>query len=331
MLLFHVFVLSSLKIQAISLSIVATIYLPLQDTESVYEKLQFFDTKYSKAISSYGTVLHPPPFNAKDHPTVEKSWEFTASSSQIAIIEEAIGDPSIEYRQRPSDVSINTSGVVNYDKDENMYIGVETKAVWCFEKNKSSKYRCITSFKVDANDQILKRTPNNNFRYCDADSSSLLLGPKTAMWVLGRGFSNCISEVSDVRVTDGGQLEVTASGGLFDKETMLGTWKLVVDPENDYIVRSAKFFLPSKSSDTSPFFSMSNANIKESDQAFYPSESEYQISSYGKSKFAIKNVSLKANDDLLDDALNITNDSDKPRTITIDERVRPAEIRVNDD
>jgi hypothetical protein len=59
------------------------------------------------------------------------------------------------------------------------------------------------------------------------------------MWSSGRGFSRHINEVKSLIERADGSLEIVADG--FNIPSMPGEWKLVVDPQNGYIVRRATF------------------------------------------------------------------------------------------
>lgn len=73
------------------------------------------------------------------------------------------------------------------------------------------------------------------------DALTYMLFPQTALWSAGRGYSKNIVEIVSTSQDSNGMIELKANG--IQVGANQEVWELVIDPQNLFIVRSAKRYL----------------------------------------------------------------------------------------
>lgn len=300
-----------------------------QLTGELLEKLTFHDEVYRGSIAASGSVRRPPSSLDRRQVVVPMSWRFTRELGRVALIESAIGDPEILWEERPDDQQPGQSGPRTYDEDNNMYVPVRTKNALSFEDDRSAKYSVSTVFKISPTGDIAGRTENHLYDYYGPDDNALVVSIRSLEWVIGRGFSDCLKEITGVEELDNGWLKLVGPGSPFGPGTGSGAWHLVVDPSSHYIVRSAEYF---RESSSSPYIAISNDNVVQDGPLYYPRNGECRIRRPESVYYSIEYVRPEMDATIFSEAKKLTNESDRQRSVTIDNRVNPPDIkvRVND-
>ncbi|MBA3315647.1 MAG: hypothetical protein H0T47_20475 [Planctomycetaceae bacterium] len=120
--------------------------------------------------------------------------------------------------------------------------GLPSVPLWqyyLFDSEKSAS-RQVTALEQDAAGIPNKNGPTQIFQHIyspdDVSETMFIFMPK---WLLGRGFSEHLTDLKPGRTDDDGLLHASGSG--FFTPSMLGTWRLTLDPDHAMLVRDAEF------------------------------------------------------------------------------------------
>lgn len=108
---------------------------------------------------------------------------------------------------------------------------------------------------------------------CPPDKGTYRLPVTRAIWSLGRGYSEYITEITNATRQENGLVSVTAEGK--DEGFRPGArWELVIDPEAAYMVREARLYRAGK---TAPFLSIVNSGVQWKGSRCIPEKTQTQL------------------------------------------------------
>ena len=130
-------------------------------------------------------------------------------------------------------------GPVDYDLNSNLILWRETKKHGLSAADNNSSYVELDMHRVDKAGGVIEKISYvqlQRYRPGDADN---LYEISHILMALGGGFSEHLERITETKALRSGSLQVVAQGSY--GPTLRGTWKLVVDPEADYLVQNASF------------------------------------------------------------------------------------------
>ena len=130
-------------------------------------------------------------------------------------------------------------GPVDYDLNSNLILWRETKKHGLSAADNNSSYVELDMHRVDKAGGVIEKISYVQLqRYRPGDADNLYEISHIFM-ALGGGFSEHLERITETKALRSGSLHVVAQGSY--GPTLRGTWKLVVDPEADYLVQNASF------------------------------------------------------------------------------------------
>lgn len=207
------------------------------DKQQVLKTLRQFDTVYTEnGFSVTGTAIEPAYEERRPgQPDVTRNWQMTLQGKKSATIYEAIGPVKGIHFVKP-----DPSYRGNYDPAGNFLTAVCTKRTVYCDSQRSGMYTENTCYVV---------SPDNVVQDEGVSRRVIMSGPgltgagryvKEILWAVGRGFSQYLDEITEVKELPDGKLHLVAEGRQSD--VYRGRWELVIDTETAWIVRHAKFF-----------------------------------------------------------------------------------------
>ena len=224
--------------------IVGNVVCAAEDPDAVIANLRRYDSVYLSSLAARGTVTHPPPFNALYLPTFEWKWSATYKGDRSALTE-TTGDVEIPYYPREffegQSQGKSLPGVA-YDKSDNMAMSIKSGMAVSLERDRTATASISTVFLISPEGRMLSRKDNKTVMYDQADAIQLSVDTRVAAWILGRGFSACLREVTSVSEATDGLLEVTATGDFAPISQARsgqgeGKWILTVDVASERVLK----------------------------------------------------------------------------------------------
>lgn len=173
--------------------------------EELLEALRKSDAEFATGFTARGTLVESPSAG----PGRLLAWTLTMGDERLVI----------EQKQFEDADHPPTKGVAEYT----IYAGPE-------------KMGTIHGYRVWSDGKLIDVKPHASFEPVGS-TYDLLIG--RLLWPLGRGFTRRIDGISEVTKRADGLLEVTATN---EDGSLMSRWELVIDPQADYLVRSAKAF-----------------------------------------------------------------------------------------
>ena len=210
---------------------------PLSGGESggeILKYLQDFDSVYRSGFTISGTYRRD---------SLEKKWKITTSNEKIAYEEEVINILKLPDEAKGRWLPLRRTWLITPKlQAEHSFVGrvYEVGKLPPWPENSPGP---TTSGKLDID---------------DPDAPSYIFPIKKALWSLGRGYSEHITQITNVTQRENGLLSVTAEGT--DAANRPGAkWELLIDPDAAYMVREAKLY---KVGENKPFVSVVNSGTK---------------------------------------------------------------------
>jgi len=197
---------------------------PTLDGKEILKKLKAIDAVYAAAFTASGKRLGGPV----------RKWKFTMRRRRIALEEEVVEITKADVAKR---IPRGRPGV----REGNPMLAL--RSTFFVGPTAQARYDWVG---------ILKRYgpqapwPENSpgpatagsLDVVDPDAPTYMLQIKQTLWCLGRGYSKHITKIRDVSRQKDGRLTVAAAG--LDMALRPGAkWELVIDPDAEYMVRSA--------------------------------------------------------------------------------------------
>jgi len=209
---------------------------PTFDGKEILDKLKLIDAVYAAAFTASGTRVDLPGWP-------RKKWKLTMHRGRIALEEEVVEIPkptATTKRQPPSRHSGRVPVLGPPQKGQfltmrsTFYVGPTAQA----------KYDWVGRIpRYGPLDPWPENSPGlatgGNLTVEKPDAITFMLQIRQPLLCLGRGYSKYITEIRDVSLQEDGRLKVVADG-LGMTHDPDGKWELVIDPDAEYLVRSAQ-------------------------------------------------------------------------------------------
>ena len=207
---------------------------PVESGTEILKYLQDFDSLYRSGFTISGTYRRD---------SFEKKWKITTSNEKIAYEEEVINILKLPDEAKGRWYPLRRTWLITPKlQAEHSFVGriYEVGKLPPWPENSPGT---ATSGKLDI---------------ADPDAPSYIFPIKKALWSLGRGYSEYITQITNVTQLENGLLSVTAEGT--DVSNRPGArWELLIDPDAAYMVREAKLY---PAGDNKLFVSVVNSGTK---------------------------------------------------------------------
>jgi hypothetical protein len=184
-----------------------------------------------------GTQVVPRSPMIPGIPKFSQSWKMTVGGGTVAI-EKVVTEVDLKY-QDPDKVR----GVSRDSSLDACWYSLPTKQYNYYGPDLGGIFREHSQYTISRNDEVLRTGKAHDVKVFGADDTDYRRDRKEILWSLGRGYSDYITEITDVIAIGEDQLSVTASGQRAEGD--LGRWELVIDKKAAWMIRHARFY-PSK-------------------------------------------------------------------------------------
>ena len=203
----------------------------------VLEKLTSFDSIYKAGFNAKGKRVNIPLHSGVLSPT-QVEWRISRTGSQLAYQESIVKtlewkDFYMDPSKIPPKLTPRLSTIHATPYRSTFYFGSDLSGMYCENGVLDPTYK-IEEWIKDAQKPILGRALSLE----KADAQAYTLFYSTALWSLGRGFSADITQIDEVREIEGGLLYIRAKAP--PAGAQLRSWELIIEPNQMYVVRSAK-------------------------------------------------------------------------------------------
>jgi hypothetical protein len=307
---------------------------PIQDSPAeVIRKLQNYDKVYLTALSASGTVQRGPSPLSPLTPTVLKTWRYSVSDRRIALVEsstdEVLKSAIFKYQPPAKELDNLLGRGLSHDEAGNMIDSVKTSGAWSFENDRSARLSGNTVVRVSPGGELLSTKKSQIFSYYGPEATTLTVPILFVNWVMGRGFSPCLQQITSVQFSADGTLDIVAVGS-FGPKPDGGKWELNVDQNSQYLVRKATFYAKNQ---TIAFVNISNQSITHDGACIYPADGTCELlmsddTAPIRTKFTFSKVRLATDEALLVEARKLTDDASAPGSVIADSRVQPEKHTV---
>jgi hypothetical protein len=195
------------------------------DGEEVLKQLKSFDAVYEAAFTASGKRSGGPV----------RKWNFTMFRGRIALEEEVVEITEADIAKR------RRLGPPGGGEGKPM---LALRSTFFVGPTAQTKYDWVGIIqRYGPQDPWPENGPGpataGSLDVVDPDSPAYMLQIKRTLWCLGRGYSKHITKIRDVSPQKDGRLKVAADG--LDMALRPGAkWELVIDPDAEYLVRSAE-------------------------------------------------------------------------------------------
>ncbi len=204
------------------------------DGKEILDKLKSFDAVYEAAFTASGTRPGWP----------RRKWKFAMLRGRIALEEEVVEIPKPTETTKTSHYGPTQKGRFIAMRST-FYVGPTAQAKYDWV-GRIPRYGPLDPWPENGPGPATAGCLNVD----DPDAPTYMLHIKRTLWCLGRGYSKYITKIRDVSRQEDGRLKVAADG-LNISHGPGAKWELVIDPDAEYMVRSAK--LVNKSGSRSSF------------------------------------------------------------------------------
>lgn len=198
----------------------------LQDIASV-------DALYSESLSIGGVADVGPHFMSPGDPGAKFKWNFTRSGEEMTLHRVRVG------ALLPTFVKQGDSQFATYDEEGNMRVPMLKEEIYHLstaERFRCSRYNRLT---CTPDGRTIADEPLEEVDFFPSDDARPMLPVNQVIWSSGRGFSKFLRECRDAKRDQAGMVEMVCNG--FDSPGRVGTWKLVVDPRQSFVVLEASY------------------------------------------------------------------------------------------
>ena len=197
---------------------------PTLDGKEVLKKLKSVDAVYAAAFTASGKRSGGPI----------RKWKFAMLRGRIALEEEVVEVTKADIAKRRQ---LGRPGV----RDEDPMLAL--RSTFFVGPAAQAKYDWVGTIKrYGPQDPWPENTAGpataGSLDVVDPDAPTYMLPIRRTLWCLGRGYSRHVTRIRDVSRQEDGRLTVAADG--LDMALRPGAkWELVIDPNAEYLVRSA--------------------------------------------------------------------------------------------
>ena len=201
----------------------ATAAEPKLDGKEILDKLKSIDAVYAAAFSASGTRPGWP----------KRKWKFTMFRGRIALEEEVVEIPKPKETTKKSRYGPTQKGRFIAMRST-FYVGPTAQAKYDWV-GRIPRYGPLDPWPQNGPGPATAGSLNVD----DPDAPTYMLPIKRTLWCLGRGYSKYIIKIRNVSRQEDGRLKVAADG--LNMSLRPGAkWELVIQPDAEYMVRSAK-------------------------------------------------------------------------------------------
>jgi len=194
---------------------------PTSDGKEILAKLKSIDAVYADSFTASGKRIGWP----------RRKWELTMHLGRIALEEEVVDIPG------PTATNKNSYGPSQVGKfiafRSTFYFGPTAQSLYDWV-GRIPRYGPLEPW--PENDP--GPATSGSLKVDDPDAPTYKLPIRRTLACLGRGYSKYITAIRDVSPLEDGRLKVTADG-LSGSLRPGAKWELVIDPDAEYLVRSA--------------------------------------------------------------------------------------------
>ena len=196
---------------------------PTLEGKKLLDKLKSLDAVYEADFTASGTRPGWP----------KRKWKFTMHRGRIALEEEVVEIPKPTETTKASHYGPTQKGRFIAMRST-FYVGptAQGKYDWV---GRIPRYGPLDPWPENSPGPATA----GSLKVDDPDAPTYMLHIRRTLWCLGRGYSKHITKIRDVSRQEDGRLKVAADG--LDMALRPGAkWELVIDPDAEYMVRSAE-------------------------------------------------------------------------------------------
>ncbi len=209
------------------------------NSSDVRRKLKQFDSIYMEnGFTATGTQINPRSFLIPSIPSITNDWKITVKRGVVAI----------ELTARIIDLKYQDSETVRgvtQDNSGNCRFSVPIKQYNYYGTDLGGIFREHSIYRIDRNDKVLNIVKAHDVTVFGASDTEYSRDQKEILWSLGRGYSDYISEVTNVTPLKDDQILVSALG--HKSKLYPGRWEMVIDKKAAWMVRQARFYQKKRS------------------------------------------------------------------------------------
>ncbi|MBX3179194.1 MAG: hypothetical protein KF886_17705 [Candidatus Hydrogenedentes bacterium] len=268
----------------------------------ILPQLRDFDSAYTSSVSVSGTDQR---LSTRVSPELERTWQFSAGNGYVAVVSRAREFPAHVGDAREWMAYVGTTTLVT----EVLATIVEIKA------DPNSTAARADDIPLDKQQAIVSIQ--------SGDSQAFSEPVKRVLWSMGRGFASHIDAVESVSEVGEGTLDVRGSGrGLLDSQ--IGWWRLTIEPEKHWMVRSASFYQSAEDERAGiAFLHMENHGARVTEGRFIPEWGRWRTPSMKEGEsvtITFETIAPSENAELLRQALEHSYGPYARQTTLIDHR-----------
>ena len=199
---------------------------------------------------------------------------------------------------------------------------------YCIFDGEKSAIRRVSALEYTKAGAPIKSDKTSIFEHVfGPEDVALTLFVSRPQWVLGRGYSERLTDLKEVESErDDGLLQASGSGYLVPSIT--GTWRLALDPTNKLLVREAEFI---RDKSTRPMFRIRTSGILRAGKVAFAARGSF-IQSYGRieasTDFQHKRVTLHTNEQFFKDIKGVFDKELPVRSQLVDSRGKKEVVKV---
>lgn len=205
------------------------------DGPDILSKMRSFDEAFLQA-QTLVVSIEAPAIRDNEYEKGQKITKITTTSYGGAIAVER----EIAYTDTPAYREKTPATEIDYRPDGRLIVWRHTRERSLLESDFQGHSDELTCVLVSPNGQTTEfEAGNPSFDLYQPSDSRRHLFMWIPIWSTGRGFASSLSRITEVRQSEDGLISFHASG--FLNQQIQGTWRMVVDPQTAYLVRSASF------------------------------------------------------------------------------------------
>jgi hypothetical protein len=197
-------------------------------------RLRAHDEAFLQAQTLVVHIQTPARRELNQYERGQKLSKITLTSYQGAIAY----DREISYTDVPA---YRRRRGIDYDEDGRLIVWRDTRERSLIESDFQGMQRGLTCLLISPDGRITQHRGGPKFYFYQPSHTIRYFWFWTPIWATGRGFADLLSKVTEVRQAEDGLISFSASGFLNLNPRVPGVWQMVVDPNADYLVRSASF------------------------------------------------------------------------------------------
>ncbi len=203
--------------------------------EALLKQLQTIDTRAVEGFALQFEFDSPANVFLPDQGDTTKRGVLTIAGNTAALVYDIVDPPAVSFRPPGT----KDYGSVDFDDQGNLIFWRRTHRETLVTPAMNETYDENEMLRIAPNGEILERGTHASNSVYRPDDKQNLGEIERLLWAAGHGYASQLQRIDAQRRDEANQLHVTAYGCYGPKH--FGTWELVLDPQRDYLLRSAHF------------------------------------------------------------------------------------------